>query len=97
MADCNDCKEKQRQAEPIPYVAFESMKATMERTTKRMWVLLIILAALLVASNIGWIIYESQFETVTETTIMQEVQQEAETGSNRFIGGDYYGEANNQD
>lgn len=59
--DCNTCKEKQKQAEPVPYIAFESMKSTMERTVKRLWILLVVLVVLLVGSNIAWIIYENSF------------------------------------
>lgn len=69
MADCSTCKEKQKQAEPIPYIAFESMKSTMERTIKRLWILLIILVVLLVGSNIAWVAYESSF--IDETTTIE--------------------------
>ena len=92
MADCSTCKEKQKQAEPIPYIAFVSMKSTMERTIKRLWILLIILVVLLMGSNIAWIIYESSF--IDEET---EVTQEVETGDGSAyvagIGSIYYGES----
>ena len=94
MADCSTCKEKARQAEPIPYIAFESMKSTMERTVKRLWILLIILVVLLVGSNIAWTTYEAQFETVE---FSQEVEQDANNGFNTFIGGDYNGTAESED
>ena len=52
----------------IPFVAFESVKATMERTIRRLWILAIILVLLLFGSNAAWIAYESQFtDEVTET------------------------------
>ena len=47
----------------------------------------------LVATNLSWIIYESQFEYYEET--VQEVNQDG-SGINKFVGGDYYG-AENQD
>lgn len=59
--NCDTCKEKQKQAEPIPYIAYESGMARMERTNKRLWIVVIILIVALIASNIGWIAYESQF------------------------------------
>lgn len=64
---------------------------------KRYIGVIVLLIVLLVATNIGWLIYESQFETVEET--YQEVVQEADNGTNNFIGGDYIGETNdkNQD
>lgn len=84
MPDCESCKEKQRMIEPIPFIAHESAMARMERTIKRLWILLMILVVLLVGSNVAWIIYESQWE-VYETT---EVTQENERGVNSYIGND---------
>lgn len=68
----------------------------MERTIKRLWIVVIILIVALIATNAGWIYYESQF-VYEETTITQEVEQEAENGVNHFIGGDYYGETADTD
>ena len=79
----------------VSFVAFESMKSTMERTIKRLWILSIILVLLLFGSNAAWIWYEAQWETIE--TVTQEVTQEAETGSNHFVGGDYYGQATDKD
>jgi len=93
MADCSTCKEKQRQAEPIPYIAFESMKATMERTIKRLWILLIILVVLLVGSNIAWIIYEAQWEVIESTEVQQEVDASNGNAYVAGIGSVYYGES----
>lgn len=66
--------------------------AMAERTIKRLWTALILLIVLLVGTNAAWLWYESQFvdEVVTEQT----VTQEADGGSNSFVGGDYYGETN---
>lgn len=88
--DCNSCKEKHRQSEPIPYIAYESGMARLERTIQRLWILLIILIVLLVGSNIGWLIYESQFEEVVTTEIEQDT---GEGGDNYIVGGDYNGTA----
>ena len=70
----------------IPYVVVESMMAQAERTIKRLWILCIILIVLFVGTNVAWILYEQQFQTVTETTT-QEVKQDG--GSNLFVGRDY--------
>lgn len=76
----------------IPYVVLEGITARMERTIKKLWILCIILIVLLVGSNIVWIVYENQFETVTTTN---EVTQETDGGGNNYaIGGDYNGETN---
>ena len=89
--NCETCKERQKQAEPVPFIVHESAMARMERANKRLWIVILILILLFVATNAGWIYYESQFEAF-ET--WQEVTQEADgNGNNSFIGGNYYGEA----
>ena len=47
-----------------------------ERTIKRLWIVVILLIVLLVATNAMWICYEQQYEVATVT---QEVLQEVET------------------
>lgn len=74
----------------IPYIAHEAGMARMERANKRLWILLIVLACMLLGTNAAWIVYESQFQYVTSTE--QEVEQDADgNGGNTFVGGDYYG------
>ena len=87
--DCSTCKEKREQAEPVAFMAFESMKATLERTVKRLWILAIILIILLFGTNAAWIYYESQWE-VYETSIEAEQITDG-GGSNYAVGGDMYG------
>lgn len=67
----------------IPYIAFESVCARFERTIKRLWILIIILAVLLVGTNGAWLWYTSQFDDVIIT-------QENEDGYNNYIGEDGY-------
>ena len=70
----------------IPYIAHEADMARMERSNKRLWILLIIAICLLVATNAAWIAYESQFQTV-------EVSQDVDTGEgDAFVAG--YGDVN---
>ena len=66
----------------------DMITSQMERTIRRLWILCIVLTALLVGSNIAWFVYESQFETVSQTTT-QEVQQENDNGNNIMVGRDY--------
>ncbi len=61
---CNDCKTENTNV-TVPYVVHEATVARQERQIKRMWIALIVAIAMLFASNIGWLIYESQFETIT--------------------------------
>ena len=94
----------------IPFVALESERARCERMMKeqldrhqkerhderlKSFVIILVLILLLFGTNAGWLAYESQWETVE--TVTQEVTQEADNGINRFIGGDYYGEADGKD
>lgn len=82
----------------IPFFVHEADMTRMERSNHRLWVLCIVLMLILVATNAGWIWYESQWEVYEETT--QEVTQNAEADSgnarNVFIGGDN-GESNADD
>lgn len=83
--DCSTCKSNSLQT--IPYIAHEQEMARRERTERRLWITIILLIVLLVGSNAGWMYYESQIEDV-----YQEVVQEADNGTNSFIGGNVYGE-----
>lgn len=76
----------------IPYVVYETQQERSDKQHKRLWILCIILIIALIASNLAWIIYESQFETITEDTSVIKVSQEADEGDNHSVIGDsYYG------
>ncbi len=66
--DCETCKEKRgvisQTPKDVPYIVHEVAVARLERVIKRMWVLVILLIILFVASNGAWIWWESQFEKV---------------------------------
>lgn len=82
----------------VPYIVHEGAMARADRTIKRLWICILLLIVLLVASNACWIWYESQFETVEETnTTSQEVTQDAKDGTNNFVGGDVNGETDSKD
>lgn len=89
---CNGCGTDKLPTS-VPYVVHESAMARAERQNKALVWVIVLLIVLLVGSNIGWLVYESQFETVE--TWQQEVVQDAENGENTFIGGDYIGETKN--
>jgi len=79
--------------EQIPFIAFESALARLERTNRRLFILCIILILLLLATNLSWIYWENQF-TTTEST---EVSQDIDTGNGDAnitgIGDIVYGES----
>lgn len=91
MENCGICKKVQNAPENVPYIVHESSMARMERTVKRLWITILTLIFLLVGSNCLWLYYESQWETV-----YQEVTQEADNGTNNFVGGDVIGETDHQ-
>ena len=76
----------------IPYIAHESMMARLERITHRQWIVILVLILALVASNVGWIMYESQWEVVEETNVSQEAETDNGDAVNRYVGGDASGE-----
>ena len=76
---------------------YEGAQARLERSNKRLWILAIILIASLILTNLGWVIYESQYQVIQETTT---VEQDNENGYNNYIGNDgdiIYGETNNNE
>lgn len=87
VSGCGACH---RAPESVPYIVYESAQARMERVSRRLWITVILLIALLVATNGAWLWYESQFETIT-------VEQELNGGpgeitrSNMLVVGDNYG------
>ena len=56
----------------IPFYAYETAVATLERTIKRLWILLIIVFTALVLTNSAWLIYEMQYEDVSVTETYQD-------------------------
>ena len=68
MANCKECKENRVEVntpENVPYIVHETAMARNERNVKRLVVALIVAIVLAFATNVGWLIYESQFETIT--------------------------------
>ena len=83
-----------KKPETISYFAHESIVARMERTTKRLFILCLVIFAAFVGTNLGWVIYESSYTDV----ILTETSQDGE-GTNIMGAGDiYYGteDANSQ-
>lgn len=63
----------------------------MERQVRRMFIIIVILLIGLIGTNLGWIIYESQFDTYT---ITQETEGEDNVRVSGITNGDInYGES----
>lgn len=78
MMDCSSCT---KQAEPVPFVVHENLRAQMDLHARRLVRVIVLLIVLLVGSNIAWIVYEHQYETFR-------VEQKNDRGVNNFIGND---------
>lgn len=76
--------------ETISYYDHEEQIARCESNLKRWFIIWMITFFALIATNVGWIIYESQFEDTYTAT--QTVTQEGD-GTNTFTG-DFYGGGN---
>jgi preprotein translocase subunit SecY len=83
---CNGCGSDKLPSN-VPYVVHESAMARAERQNKRLVWVIVLLIVLLVGSNIGWLVYESQFETVETNETIIEATQDGE-GTNIVGGGD---------
>lgn len=86
---CNHCGTDKAPAS-VPYVVHESAMARAERQIKSLVWVIVLLIMLLVGSNVGWLIYEAQFETVEEviTETYDITQDGAETNNSVINGGD---------
>ena len=54
------------------------MLSELKKTTKRWFVVSIILLIALVGTNVAWLIYESSFENVTETQTVEQHQEDTD-------------------
>lgn len=68
----------------ISQFVFESCEMRHEKREKRYFTTVILLIVLLVATNVAWLVYESQFKVVesTTTTTTHTVETEQNTGGN---------------
>lgn len=51
MANCETCKKAQNAPESVPYIVHEASMARMERHIKRLWITVLVLIVMLVATN----------------------------------------------
>lgn len=69
MSNCENCKEctevekTEKKPETVPYIVYEAALDRETRHTKKWMIAFFVVLAMLFATNVGWIIYESQFET----------------------------------
>ena len=80
---CNSCNTNDMAVMPI--AQHEKDQNRLMSIIKRLIAVIVILIVLLVGSNVGWLIYNSQFEVVEESTT---ITQDNESGYNNYIGND---------
>lgn len=74
--------------------AIDIISAMAERTIRRLCAIIVLLVVLFGTAMTLWMIERSQYETFETTT---EIEQDTnDGGSNYIVGGDYIGEAENQ-
>ena len=87
MGECKTCESNKPN---VRQYDIDLLSAMAERTIKRLWICVLVLIIALIGTNGAWIWYNAQFEDVVWT---QEVVQDAENGTNNFVGGDDSGNA----
>lgn len=50
-----------------------------------MWIVILVLILALIGTNLAWIVYKSQFQTVETITEEYDIEQDAEGGNNNSI------------
>jgi hypothetical protein len=94
---CNSCNTNDMAVMPI--AQHEKDQNRLMGIIKSLIAVIVILIVLLVGSNVGWFIYESQYEVVEETKTETNITQDNESGYNNYIGNDgdiVNGETNNK-
>ena len=66
----------------VPYIVFESEVARLERTIKRLVIVIVVTVALLFASNIAWLWFFNQYD-LTDVSVTQDASENAS-----FVGRD---------
>lgn len=93
MGECKTCESNKPN---VRQYDIDLLSAMAERTIKRLWICVLVLIIALIGTNAGWLYYESQFEDVVTTEIVQENAD----GYNNYIGNDgdiVNGETDNKD
>lgn len=95
-----DLAKVKKELSEISFAVYEATNERSAQREKRFFAVIILLIALLVATNFGWILYEMSMETVTETTVtIDNVEQQTDAADNNFysiVGGELNGNPKSQ-
>ena len=84
---CNGCATDEKMSKVTMSSAdWQRNEQRHERREKRLVWVIVLLIVLLVGSNIGWLVYESQFEDYVESYTIE--QEGAETNNSIINGGE---------
>lgn len=79
----------------MPFVVHENLRAQMDLHARRLVRVIVLLIVLLVGSNALWLWHDSQY--AIERTIT-EIEQDTDGGGNNYVvGGNFNGEAEDQE
>jgi hypothetical protein len=86
---CNGCSTEKREMTMVSMSSadWQRNEQRHEHREKRYVFIIVLLILLLVGSNVGWLVYESQFETVETNETIIEAEQDG-SGVNIVSGGD---------
>lgn len=84
---CNNCGTDKKPSS-VPYAVLEDFKETAKANSLKWFIVCLVLIILLVGSNIGWLVYESQFEDVVEETYTEDYDIEANDNGNAIYNED---------
>ena len=76
---CNSCNTNDMAVMPI--AQHEKDQNRLMSIIKWLIAVIVILVVLLVGSNVGWLIYESQWEEVTETQTIEQHQDDTDNSN----------------
>lgn len=65
MSENPEKEAPETQPAPVPFAVHEGALAFARETITRLWIAVILLSILFFASNIAWLVYNSQFETIS--------------------------------
>ena len=84
----------------VPYIVHEGSMARMERTIKRLFILLIVSVAITLVTNLAWLYYWNQYEYVVETesySYEQDGQGFNLIGDRNHIGTEVFGNEDSEE
>ena len=64
---CNNCGTDKKPSS-VPYAVLADFKETAKANSLKWFIICLVLILLLVGTNIGWLVYESQYEVIESTT-----------------------------